>query len=111
MRSSASLPRFVFRLSGTFSGGGVKNGCTNVGGPISQLGIPAELLPRIFDLFVTTKVSGKGTGLGLAVCQEIIKGHEGRIEISSQVGEGTCIRTFLPTEDRSGRAALTKGRG
>lgn len=75
------------------------------------VGIPAELLPSIFDLFVTTKASGKGTGLGLAVCQEIVKAHGGTIEISSQVGEGTCIRIFLPTEDRNRRAALTEGKG
>jgi two-component system NtrC family sensor kinase len=63
-------------------------------------GIPPELLPRIFDLFETTKAPGKGTGLGLAVCQEIVKGHGGTIEIHSQVGEGTCVRIFLPTDER-----------
>jgi len=63
-------------------------------------GIPAELLPRLFDLFVTTKVPGKGTGLGLAVCQEIIKGHGGKIEIGSHVGEGTWVRIFLLTAER-----------
>jgi len=63
-------------------------------------GIPAELLPRLFDLFVTTKAPGKGTGLGLAVCQEIIKGHGGKIEIGSHVGEGTWVRIMLPTAER-----------
>jgi signal transduction histidine kinase len=62
-------------------------------------GIPAELLPRLFDLFVTTKAPGKGTGLGLAVCQEIIKGHGGKIDIGSHVGEGTLVRIFLPTAE------------
>ena len=65
----------------------------------SGAGIPPELLPRLFELFVTTKGPGKGTGLGLAVCQEIVKGHEGTIVVSSQVGEGTCVRIFLPVED------------
>jgi signal transduction histidine kinase len=64
-------------------------------------GIPAELLPRIFDLFVTTKTPGKGTGLGLMVCQEIIKSHGGTIEMKSQVGHGTCVRLFFPTEERT----------
>jgi signal transduction histidine kinase len=63
-------------------------------------GIPPELLPRIFDLFETTKAPGKGTGLGLAICQEIVKGHSGTIEINSQVGQGTCIRIFLPADER-----------
>lgn len=73
-------------------------------------GIPPELLPRIFELFVTTKAPGKGTGLGLALCHEIIKAHEGSLEISSQVGEGTCVRIFLPTEKRTGHTALIEGR-
>jgi signal transduction histidine kinase len=64
-------------------------------------GIPPELLSRIFDLFVTTKTPGKGMGLGLMVCQEIIKSHGGTIELKSQVGYGTCVRLFFPTEERA----------
>jgi signal transduction histidine kinase len=63
-------------------------------------GIPAELLPKIFDLFVTTKPSGKGTGLGLAVCQEIVKAHGGTIDIKSEVGTGTSVRIYLPIDER-----------
>jgi signal transduction histidine kinase len=62
-------------------------------------GIPPELLPRVFDLFVTTKAPGKGTGFGLIVCQEIIEAHDGTIEISSQFGAGTCVRVFLPVDE------------
>jgi signal transduction histidine kinase len=62
-------------------------------------GIPADLLPKVFNLFVSTKSEALGTGLGLAICQEIIKAHGGSIHISSQVGEGTCVRIFLPTEE------------
>jgi C4-dicarboxylate-specific signal transduction histidine kinase len=67
----------------------------------SGTGIPPELLPKIFDLFVTTKPSGKGTGLGLVVCQEIVKAHGGTIEIKSQVGQGTSVQIFLPIDERS----------
>jgi PAS domain S-box-containing protein len=65
----------------------------------SGAGIAAELLPKVFNLFVTTKPEARGTGLGLAICQEIVRAHGGSIHISSQVGEGTCVRIFLPTEE------------
>jgi two-component system NtrC family sensor kinase len=72
-------------------------------------GIPAELLPKIFELFVTTKPSGKGTGLGLVVCQEIIKAHRGSIDIESQVGQGTCVRIFLPADGKPSEATTAEG--
>jgi signal transduction histidine kinase len=73
-------------------------------------GIAPELLPRLFDLFVTTKAPGKGTGLGLAVCQEIIKAHGGTITIASQPRAGTCVRLFLPTNVGREAPALAKER-
>jgi PAS domain S-box-containing protein len=60
-------------------------------------GIPPDLLPRVFDPFTTTKNHANGTGLGLAVCQEIVKEHGGKIAISSQIGKGTTVKIFLPT--------------
>jgi signal transduction histidine kinase len=74
----------------------------------SGAGIPQELLPRVFDLFVTTKPPGKGTGLGLVICEEIIKAHGGSIDIRSQIGQGTCVRIFLPTDHRLDEAALAE---
>ncbi|HXG20859.1 MAG TPA: ATP-binding protein [Methylomirabilota bacterium] len=61
-------------------------------------GIVPELLPRVFELFVTTKTSGKGTGLGLAVCQEIVKAHGGAISLRNQLGAGACVQILLPAE-------------
>lgn len=73
------------------------------------VGIPAELLPKIFDLFLTTKPPDKGTGLGLVVCQEIVKAHGGTIDIVSQVGKGTSVRIFLPAQEMLGESALVEG--
>lgn len=55
-------------------------------------GIPAEVLPKIFDPMFTTKEVGKGTGLGLAIIHDIVQGHfGGHIEVQTQVGRGTTF--------------------
>ena len=60
----------------------------------SGCGIAAELLPKVFDPYMTTK-SG-GTGLGLAMSVKIIEEHGGRIDISSTAGQGTTVVVTLP---------------
>ena len=62
----------------------------------SGCGIPPENLGRIFETFFTTKEVGKGTGLGLSISSEIVKKHQGRIEVESTVGIGTTFRIWLP---------------
>ena len=66
-------------------------------------GIPEKLLPKIFEPFFTTKGTAKkgeakGTGLGLAICREIIDAHQGRIEVTSEVGKGTTFSLLLPAD-------------
>ncbi len=58
-------------------------------------GIPKENLKKIFEVFFTTK-GHKGTGLGLAVVQKIVKEHKGKIEVLSEVGKGTTFIITLP---------------
>jgi len=61
-------------------------------------GIPAEVLPKIFDPFFSTKEIGKGTGLGLSISYKIVKQHGGRIEVESQPGAGTRFTVWLPIQ-------------
>jgi two-component system cell cycle sensor histidine kinase/response regulator CckA len=59
-------------------------------------GIAADVLPRIFEPFFSTKAPGCGTGLGLATVEGIVARHEGWIEIETAVGEGTTFRVYFP---------------
>jgi signal transduction histidine kinase len=61
-------------------------------------GIKPEHLERIFDPFFTTKPVGKGTGLGLSLSYGIVQKHGGRIEVKSEVGNGSVFRVVLPLD-------------
>ena len=58
-------------------------------------GIPAELLPSIFEPFVTTKEARGGTGLGLATVQHIARATGGDVAVESAVGQGTTVRVWF----------------
>jgi len=60
-------------------------------------GIPEDIRDKIFDLYFTTKKDGGG--VGLSVCQNIIKAHDGQIECESQSGKGTLFTISLPKKD------------
>ena len=64
-------------------------------------GMTAEQLKRVFDPFYTTKPVGQGTGLGLSLSYGIIKRHGGRIEVKSEVGQGTSFTIWLPEHPES----------
>ncbi|MEG4425620.1 MULTISPECIES: ATP-binding protein [unclassified Microcoleus] len=59
-------------------------------------GIAATSTQQIFDPFFTTKSIGKGTGLGLAISYQILAKHHGKIEVNSQIGQGTEFVITLP---------------
>jgi signal transduction histidine kinase len=76
--------------------------------------MPPETLRRIFDPFFTTKAgpdaSGKGgTGLGLALCRDIIEAHQGRIRVESAVGRGTAFTLRLPAAGTAAAAPARNG--
>jgi two-component system NtrC family sensor kinase len=61
------------------------------------VGIPEENINKLFDPFFTTK--GGGTGLGLAVSYGIIKQHQGKIEVKSEIGQGSVFTILLPVTE------------
>jgi len=62
-------------------------------------GIPPEQLSRIFDPGFTTKGAGVGTGLGLSIVYQIVRDHDGEVEVESEPGRGTSFRVIIPIGD------------
>jgi PAS domain S-box-containing protein len=62
-------------------------------------GIPEQNLDRIFEPFYTTKPVGQGTGLGLSIAYDIVKKHEGEIEVASIMGAGTTFTIKIPVRE------------
>jgi two-component system, cell cycle sensor histidine kinase and response regulator CckA len=63
-------------------------------------GIPAEVLPRIFEPFFATKKTPDHRGLGLAWVYGIVTNHGGSVAVSSQVDRGTTVRVYLPAQKK-----------
>jgi two-component system, sensor histidine kinase and response regulator len=59
-------------------------------------GIPAEVLPKIFQPYFTTKSARQGTGLGLNIVQRLIREAKGALRVETRMGEGTTFTVYLP---------------
>jgi two-component system NtrC family sensor kinase len=71
--------------------------CVELAVADTGVGIPPEDLPHLFEPFFSTKGT-RGTGLGLAVTWGIVEGHEGTIEVASEVGKGSRFTVRLPLQ-------------
>ncbi len=87
---------------------------TLVAGPYIRLvigdtgiGIPPDVVERMFDPFFTTRGVGKGTGLGLSLVHGIVTDLGGAIDVKSAIGEGTSFEIWLPGTTEAGKPATT----
>ncbi len=94
------------RISARPEGEGVRIDVVDTG-----QGIAAEHLPRIFDKFYRVPGAGQssGAGLGLAIVREVISAHDGRIDVTSQPGQGTTFSFWLPAGHEEHDPAGTRG--
>lgn len=61
---------------------------------------------RVFEPFFTTKAEGEGTGMGLALCYQLIQAHEGHIDLNTKPGEGTTFTIWLPLNSADAGAGV-----
>jgi two-component system, NtrC family, sensor kinase len=71
-------------------------------------GIPPEIIGKIFEPFLTTKETGRGVGLGLAVSKSIVERHGGQIQVESMLGQGTTFVFSLPLDGAAAESAAPK---
>jgi len=83
----------TIEIRSTLKGSSVEIAFTDTG-----VGIPENVLPKLFSPLVTTKA--KGMGMGLAICKRIVDAHGGKIAVESTVGKGSTFTITLPTEPK-----------
>jgi PAS domain S-box-containing protein len=89
-------PKAGIEVRSFFADGQVRIECRDNG-----MGIPEGIADKIFEPFFTTKEGGKGIGLGLALCYELLDKMGGRIEAESEPGKGSVFRISLPAREEA----------
>jgi PAS domain S-box-containing protein len=83
-------------LSEMHSGNLESESCLRISVRDTGSGMDTATVKRIFDPYFTTKKSGEGTGLGLAVVYSIVKNYDGAILVESEPGKGSSFHVYLP---------------
>ncbi|NJD36976.1 MAG: hypothetical protein FIA89_01440 [Geobacter sp.] len=66
------------------------------------VGIPPDILPKIFEPFFSTRANGTGTGLGLSICKSVVEAHGGTITAMTEPGKGSCFQMLIPLQAQAG---------
>src|SRR5215470_5451091 len=106
INNSLDAMPFGGKLFFTASTNGANDGYVEIKCRDTGEGIEDEIKPRIFDPLFTTKLRGRGSGLGLAVVSQIIREHGGVIEVESDAGEGAEFKIRFPAVEPT-QAGLT----
>jgi len=85
----ASPEKGIIKIQSMLKGQNIEISFTDSG-----IGIPENILPKLFAPLVTTKA--KGMGMSLAICKRIVEAHDGKIFAESAVGKGTTFTINLP---------------
>ena len=72
-------------------------------------GIPPEDLPHVKEKFYKANTTVRGSGIGLAVADEIVRLHNGELDVDSVLGEGTTVRITIPLEPKEREMAEKEG--
>ena len=73
-------------------------------------GIAPAMVEKVMEPFFTTKAAGKGTGLGLSMVYGFVRQSGGAVDISSEIGQGTCVTLWLPRAPAGSNAAASGDR-
>jgi PAS domain S-box-containing protein len=97
---SVAVEEVTLRSGDVMANGAVPGGYTKLSIVDTGIGMTEAVQRRMFEPFFTTRISGTGSGLGLASVQAIVKNHKGFLQVDSSPGKGTTVCVYLPNTTR-----------